>query len=50
MVIEIFKNLNLGQHNELTTITKLHLFDSEALIFINLYRDDNVKCHDDYNI
>lgn len=50
MVIVILKNLKSDQHNELTTITKLHLFDSEASISINLYRDDNVKCHDDYNI
>lgn len=50
MVIVILKKLKLDQHNELTTIIKLHLFDSEASIFIILYRYDNVKCHDDYNI
>lgn len=50
MVIVILKNLKLDQHYELTTIIKLHLFDSEASISKILYRYDNVKCHDDYNI
>ena len=50
MVIVILKNLKLDQHNELTTIIKLHLFDSEVSISISLHRYDNVKSYDDYNI